>query len=105
MDLQPLNDRLIVEALEEDGSTASGIVLPDSAREKPQRGLVLAVGPGARDEDGKRVVMDVVAGDEIVFAKYGGTEITLGSDEVLILRESDVLAKVVESRKPVGAKA
>jgi chaperonin GroES len=94
MDLQPLNDRLIVEAIEEDGSTASGIVLPDSAREKPQRGHVLAVGPGVRDEDGKRIVMDVVAGDEIVFAKYGGTEITLGSDEVLILRESDVLAKV-----------
>ena len=94
MDLQPLNDRLIVEALEEEGSTASGIVLPDSAREKPQRGHVLAVGPGARDEDGKRIVMDVVAGDEIVFAKYGGTEITLGSNEVLILRESDVLAKV-----------
>ena len=94
MDLQPLNDRLIVEAIEEEGSTASGIVLPDSAREKPQRGHVLAVGPGARDEDGKRIVMDVVAGDEIVFAKYGGTELTLGSDEVLILRESDVLAKV-----------
>ena len=94
MDLQPLNDRLIVEALEEEGSTASGIVLPDSAKEKPQRGRVLAVGPGARDEDGKRIVMDVVAGDEIVFSKYGGTEITLGSDEVLILRESDVLAKV-----------
>ena len=98
MDLQPLNDRLIVEALEEDGSTASGIVLPDSAREKPQRGHVLVVGPGARDEDGKRIVMDVVAGDEIVFAKYGGTEITFGSDEILILRESDVLAKVVPPR-------
>jgi chaperonin GroES len=94
MDLQPLNDRLIVEAIEEEGSTASGIVLPDSAREKPQRGHVLAVGPGARDEDGKRIVMDVVEGDEIVFAKYGSTELTLGSDEVLILRESDVLAKV-----------
>lgn len=94
MDLQPLNDRLIVEAIEEEGSTASGIVLPDSAREKPQRGRVLAVGPGARDEDGKRILMDVVDGDEIVFSKYHGTELTFGSDEVLILRESDVLAKV-----------
>ena len=94
MDLQPLNDRLIVEAIEEEGSTASGIVLPDSAREKPQRGNVLAVGPGARDEDGKRIVMDVVEGDEIVFSKFHGTELTLGGDEVLILRESDVLAKV-----------
>ena len=94
MDLQPLNDRLIVEALEEEGSTASGIVLPDSAREKPQRGHVLAVGPGARDENGKRIAMDVVEGDEIVFSKFHGTELTLGSDDVLILRESDVLAKV-----------
>jgi len=76
MDLQPLNDRLIVEAIEEEGSTASGIVLPDSAREKPQRGRVLAVGPGARDEDGKRIVMDVVDGDEIVFSKFHGTELT-----------------------------
>ena len=94
MDLQPLNDRLIVETLDEEGSTASGIVLPDSAREKPQRGRVLVVGPGGRDEDGKRMVMDVVEGDEIVFSKYHGTELTFGSDEVLILRESDVLAKV-----------
>ena len=94
MDLQPLNDRLIVEALEEEGSTASGIVLPDSAREKPQRGNVLAVGPGARDEEGKRIAMDVVEGDEIVFSKYHGTELTVGSEEVLILSESDVLAKV-----------
>jgi chaperonin GroES len=101
MDLQPLNDRLIVEALEEEGSTASGIVLPDSAREKPQRGRVLAVGPGARDKHGKRIAMDVVAGDEVVFSKYGGTEITLSSDEVLILRESDVLGKVAP---PTSAK-
>ena len=98
MDLQPLNDRLIVEALEEEGATASGIVLPDSAKEKPQRGRVLAVGPGARDEHGNRVVMGVVAGDEIVFSKYHGTELTFGPDEVLILREADVLAKVAPSR-------
>jgi len=94
MDLQPLNDRLIVELLEKEEATVSGIVLPDTAREKPQRGRVLAVGPGARNEDGTRIEMDVAEGDEVVFAKYGGTEIALGGDEVLILRESDVLAKV-----------
>ena len=88
----------------------SGIVLPDTAREKPQRGRVLAVGPGARDEDGKYIEMDVAEGDEVVFSKYGGTEIRLGADEVLILRESDVLAKVVNTggkrkRKLAGATA
>jgi chaperonin GroES len=97
MNLQPLGDRLIVEVLEEEESTVSGIVLPDTAKEKPQRGRVLAVGPGARDEDGKRIEMDVVEGDEIVFSKYGGTEIKLGTNDVLILRESDVLAKVTPS--------
>src|SRR6266568_2071264 len=94
MNLQPLGDRLIVEALEEEESTVSGIVLPDTAKEKPQRGRVLAVGPGARDKDGKRIELDVAEGDEVIFSKYGGTEIKLGADEVLILRESDVLAKV-----------
>ena len=95
MDLQPLGDRLIVEALEGEEQTASGIVLPDTAKEKPQRGNVLAVGPGSRDEDGKYIKMDVEVGDEIIFSKYGGTEIKVGADDVLILRESDVLAKVV----------
>jgi chaperonin GroES len=94
MNLQPLGDRLIVEVLEEEDATVSGIVLPDTAKEKPQRGRVLAVGPGARDKDGKRIGMDVAEGDEVIFSKYGGTEIKLGADEVLILRESDVLVKV-----------
>ena len=94
MDLQPLGDRLIVEALEEEETTSSGIVLPDTAKEKPQRGRVLAVGPGPRDEDGNHITMDVAEGDEVIYSKYGGTEIKLGADEVLILRESDVLAKV-----------
>ena len=94
MNLQPLGDRLIVEVLEEEETTASGIVLPDTAKEKPQRGRVLAIGPGARDEDGKRIELDVAKGDEVVFSKYGGTEFKVGADEVLILRESDVLAKV-----------
>ena len=101
MDLQPLGDRLIVEILEEEETTVSGIVLPDTAKEKPQRGRVLAVGPGARDEDGEYIKMDVEVDDEIIFSKYGGTEIKVGSDDVLILRESDVLAKVVGDRAAV----
>src|SRR6266850_2072631 len=105
MNLQPLGDRLIVEVLEEEEMTFSGIVLPDTAKEKPQRGKVLAVGPGPRDEDGKHIPMDVDEGDEVVFSKYGGTEIKVGTDELLILRESDVLAKVVGDREPAGAKS
>ena len=98
MDLQPLGDRLIVEALDEEETTTSGIVLPDTAKEKPQRGRVLAVGPGPRDEDGNYIKMELEEGDEIIFSKYGGTDIKLGPDEYLILRESDVLAKVVTTR-------
>jgi|SRR5579862_4823117 len=110
MNLQPLGDRLIVEVLEEEELTVSGIVLPDTAKEKPQRGRVLAVGPGARDDNGKFVPMDLAEGDEVVFSKYGGTEIRIGTDDVLILRESDVLAKVVHTggkgkRKLAGATA
>jgi len=105
MNLKPLGDRLIVEVLEEEDVTFSGIVLPDTAKEKPQRGRVLAVGPGSRDDNGKHVPMDVEEGEEIVFSKYGGTEIKVGTDEYLILRESDVLAKVVGTREPAGAKA
>ena len=97
MDLQPLGDRIIVEVLDEEATTASGIVLPDTAQEKPQRGKVLAVGPGPRDEDGEYIKMDVAVGDEVIFSKYGGTEIKVGADDVLILRESDVLAKVVSA--------
>jgi chaperonin GroES len=95
MDLKPLGDRLIVEPLEEEETTVSGIVLPDTAKEKPQRGRVLAVGPGPRDEDGNYIKMELEEGDEIIYSKYGGTDIKLGTDEYLILRESDVLAKVV----------
>ena len=105
MNLQPLGDRLIVEVLEEEESTVSGIVLPDTAREKPQRGRVLAVGPGSRDESGNFVAMDLEEGDEIVFSKYGGTEIRVGTDDYLILRESDVLAKVTGDREPAGTTA
>jgi len=94
MKLKPLGDRLIVRAIDEEEKTVSGIVLPDTAKEKPQRGRVLAAGPGARNDKGDRIPMDVAEGDEIIFSKYGGTEIKLGTDEVLVLRESDVLAKV-----------
>ncbi|HWQ22927.1 MAG TPA: co-chaperone GroES, partial [Gaiellaceae bacterium] len=103
--LQPLGDRIIVEVLEEEETTASGIVLPDTAKEKPQRGRVLAVGPGPRDEDGEYIKMDLEEGDEVIFSKYGGTEIKIGTEEYLILRESDVLAKVVGTREPAGATA
>ncbi len=101
MDLQPLGDRLIVEVLEEEEQTISGIVLPDTAKEKPQRGRVLAVGPGPRDEDGNFIKMDVEEGDEVILYKCGCTEIKLGTEDVLILRESDVLAKVVGDRAAV----
>ena len=107
MNLQPLGDRLIVEVLDEEEMTYSGIVLPDTAKEKPQRGRVLAVGPGNRSEQsGELIPLDVAEGDEVVFSKYGGTEIKVGADELLILRESDVLAKVVSTgAKGKGKKA
>jgi chaperonin GroES len=104
MDVQPLGDRLIVEPLEEEETTVSGIVLPDTAKEKPQRGKVLAVGPGGRNDSGELVPMEVAVGDEIIYSKYGGTEIKLGADDVLILRESDVLAKVVSSKGSKSSK-
>ena len=94
MDLQPLGDRLIVEALEEEETTSSGIVLPDTAKEKPQRGRVLAVGPGARNDKGEVVPMEVAEGDEVLYSKYGGTEIKVDGEDLLVLRETDVLAKV-----------
>jgi chaperonin GroES len=95
MNLKPLGDRLIVKAIEEDETTASGIVLPDTAKEKPQKGKVVAVGDGKWDEDGeKRIPIEVSEGDEVLYSKYGGTEITVEGDELLVLRESDVLARV-----------
>ena len=93
MKLKPLGDRLIVKPVEEEETTASGIVLPDTAKEKPKKGKVVAVGDGPI-EDGKRRPLDVSAGDEVLYSKYGGTEVTVEDDELLVLRESDVLAKV-----------
>jgi chaperonin GroES len=95
MNLKPLGDRLIVQVLEEEETTASGIVLPDTAKEKPQRGKVIAVGDGKPSEDGKdRVPVDVSEGDEVLYSKYGGTDIVVEGEDLLVLREADVLAKV-----------
>ena len=94
MNLKPLGDRLIVEPIEQDEITASGIVLPETAKEKPMQGKVLAIGPGARKEDGSRIAMDVSTGDTVLYAKYAGTEVKLDGKKYLILKETDVLAVV-----------
>jgi len=91
--LQPLADRLVVKPIEKEGVTKGGIVLPDTAKEKPQEGKVVAVGPGRLSEEGTRIKMDVKVGDIVIYAKYGGTEIKIDDEELIILRESDVLAK------------
>jgi chaperonin GroES len=95
MKLKPLGDRLIVKAVEEEATTPSGIVLPDTAKEKPQKGKVLAVGDGRVSADsGQRIPLDLSEGDQVLFSKYGGTEITVDGEDLLVLRESDVLARV-----------
>jgi chaperonin GroES len=97
MKLKPLGDRLIVRAIDEEETTASGLVLPDTAKEKPQKGKVLAVGDGKLDDEGKRVPLEVAEGDEVLYSKYGGTEIKVDGEELLVRRESDVLARVEKS--------
>jgi chaperonin GroES len=92
--IKPLGNRVVIEPIEQEEITAGGIVLPETAKEKPQEGTVLAVGPGDRDDDGKRIPLDVKEGDKVLFAKYSGTEIKLDGKKVLILRESDLLAIV-----------
>ncbi|GIK55517.1 MAG: 10 kDa chaperonin [Chloroflexota bacterium] len=96
MNLKPLGDRLVVEPKEREQTTASGLVLPETAAEKPQEGEVIAVGPGRRDDDGERIAMDVSVGDRVLYAKYGGTEVKVDGKKLLILKESDVLA-IIES--------
>ena len=91
--LEPLADRLVVKPIEREEVTKGGIVLPDTAKEKPQEGEVLAVGPGRLSEDGKRIAMDVKVGDIVIYSKYGGTDIKIDDEELIILRESDILAK------------
>ena len=91
--LQPLADRLVVRPIEREEVTIGGIVLPDTAKEKPQEGEILAVGPGRMSEDGKRIAMDVKVGDTVIYAKYGGTDIKIENEDLVTLRESDILAK------------
>jgi chaperonin GroES len=97
MHLKPLGARVVVEPNEQEEVTAGGIVLPETAKEKPQKGTVMAVGPGDRDDNGKRIAMDVSVGDTVLFAKYSGTEIKVDGKKLLILRESDLLA-IVETK-------
>ena len=92
--LKPLGSRVVIEPTEQEEITAGGIVLPETAKEKPQEGKVVAVGPGDRDEDGKRIPLDVAVGNKVLFAKYSGTEIKIESKKLLIMRESDLLAIV-----------
>jgi len=91
MKFRPLHDRVVVERIEEDLKTAGGIIIPDSAAEKPQTGKIVAVGPGARDESGKLVALDVKSGDKVLFGKWSGTEVKLDGKEVLIMKESDIM--------------
>jgi chaperonin GroES len=94
LSLKPLGDRVVVQPIEQDDVTVGGIMLPDTAKEKPQKGEIVAVGPGSRNDAGERVEMDVKVGDTVLYAKYAGTEIKLDGEKVLVLRESDILAIV-----------
>ncbi|CAN5230864.1 co-chaperone GroES [soil metagenome] len=93
--IKPLEDRIVIKAVEAEQTTASGLVIPDTAKEKPQEGVVISVGPGRVDDNGNRVPLDVVVGDKVIFSKYGGTEIKYGGEELLILSARDILAVVV----------
>jgi len=93
INLQPMADRLVVKPIEKEEKTKGGIILPDTVKEKPQEGEVLAVGPGRMSDDGTRIAMDIKVGDIVVYAKYGGTEIKIENEDLMILRENDILAK------------
>jgi chaperonin GroES len=97
MDIKPLHDRVVVRRLDEDERTPGGVIIPDTAKEKPMQGEVVAVGPGARDESGSRIAMDVKAGDRILFGKWSGTEVKLGGEELLIMKESDIMGIIGEA--------
>ena len=94
MSFRPLGDRVLVKRIEEEAKTKGGIIIPDTAKEKPQEGEVVAVGPGARNDKGEQVALDVKAGDRILFGKWGGTEVKLNGEDLLILKESDILGVV-----------
>jgi len=96
MNLKPLGSRVVVEPIEQEDVTTGGILLPETAKEKPQKGLIMSMGPGDRDDDGKRIPMDVKKGDTVLFNKYSGTEIKIDSKKLLIMKESDILA-IIES--------
>ena len=96
LELKPLGGRVVIKPLEREEMTKSGIVLPDTAKEKPQEGKVMAVGPGERDDDGKRIPVELKVGDRVLFQKYAGTEFKLDDEELLVLQEKDVLAQIVE---------
>lgn len=104
MKITPLHDRIVVEAAAKEEKTAGGIILPDSAQEKPQKGKVLAVGPGKRLDSGKLAPLEVKTGDTVLYGKYGGTEVTVDGTDYVILRADDILGIVTETRVPVGAK-
>ena len=104
MKFRPLHDRVVVKRLEEDGKSPGGIIIPDTVKEKPMRGEVIAVGPGARDESGKLIPIDVRKGDKVLFGKWSGTEVKIDGDELLIMKESDILG-VIEGKVSVRAAA
>ena len=104
MSFRPLHDRVLVRRLEEEEKTAGGIIIPDTAKEKPSQGEVIAVGPGARDEDGERIAMDVSVGDKILFGKWSGTEVKIDGDDLLIMKESDIMG-IVSSKGSAKAAA
>jgi chaperonin GroES len=104
MKFRPLHDRVVVRRVEEDTKTAGGIIIPDTAKEKPMQGEVIAVGPGSRDDAGKVVPLDVKPGDRVLFGKWSGTEVKVGGEDLLIMKESDILG-VIEGKGPVRAAA
>jgi len=104
MKFRPLHDRVVVRSIEEDMKTAGGIIIPDTAKEKPTQGEIVAVGPGARDESGKLVPLDVRKGDRVLFGKRSGTEVKIDGEELLIMKESDVLG-IIEGKASVRAAA
>ncbi len=105
MAFRPLGDRVVIRRVEEASKTKGGIFIPDNVKEKPQEGEVVAVGPGARDEDGKRVPMDVKAGDLILFGKWSGTEVKIDGEDLIIMKESDILGVLDKTSTPVKAAA
>ncbi|MEM6381231.1 MAG: co-chaperone GroES [Pseudomonadota bacterium] len=103
MAFRPLHDRVVVRRIDSDEKTAGGIIIPDTAKEKPQEGEVVAVGPGARDDDGERIPMDVQAGDRILFGKWSGTEVKIDGEDLLIMKESDIMGVIASSGEAKAA--